>query len=102
SGLDGSSPYSVTPEKIVLSRLVVHAFGGTVQGDVQIANWSGTIPGNKPLPQRGTIRLHLNGVQIRKIAASVATAKMPLDKVELAGSVSGDINSTWTGSLERA
>lgn len=102
SGVDGSSPYSVTPEKIVFSRLVAHAFGGTVQGDVQIANWSGTTPGNKALPQFGTTRLHVNGVQISKIAASVATAKMPLDKVELAGSVSGDINSTWTGSVQRA
>jgi translocation and assembly module TamB len=102
SGVDGSSPYSVTQERIVLSRLVAHAFGGTAQGDVQIANWNGTAPGNKALAQRGTTRLHLNGVQIGKIAASVATAKMPLDKVELAGSVSGDINSTWTGSVQRA
>jgi translocation and assembly module TamB len=102
SGVDGSSPYSVTPEKIVLSRLIAHAFGGTVQGDVQIANWNGTVPGKKALPQSGITRLHLNGVQISKIAASVATAKMPLDKVELVGNVSGDINSSWTGSLERA
>jgi translocation and assembly module TamB len=102
SGVDGSSPYSVTPEKIVLSRLIAHAFGGTVQGDVQIANWNATVPGNKALPQRGTTRLHLNGVQISKTAASIATAKMPLDKIELAGSVSGDINSSWTGSVQRA
>jgi len=101
SGVDGSSPYSLTPEKIVLSRLVAHAFGGTVQGDVQIVNWNGAIPG-KALPQRGTTRLHLNSVQISKLAASVATARMPLDKVELAGGVSGDINSTWTGSVQRA
>ena len=102
SGVDGSSPYSVTPEKIVLSRLIAHALGGTVQGDVQIANWTAATPGNKALPQRGTARLHLNGLQISKIAAAVATAKMPLDKVELAGSVSGDVNSSWTGSVERA
>jgi translocation and assembly module TamB len=102
SGADGSSPYSVTPEKIVLSRLIAHAFGGTVQGDVQIVNWNAAVPANKALPQRGATRLHLNGVQISKIAASVATAKMPLDKVELSGSVSGDINSSWTGSVQRA
>jgi translocation and assembly module TamB len=100
SGVDGSSPYSLTPEKIVLSRLIAHAFGGTAQGDVQIANWNAAA--NKALVQRGTARLHLNGVQISKVAASVATAKMPLDKVELAGSVTGDINSSWTGPLERA
>src|SRR6476469_6012613 len=102
SSIDGSSPYSFTQAKIVLSRLAAHAFGGTVQGDVQIANWNGIAAGNKALPQRGATRLHLNGVQISKVAASVATAKMPLNKVELAGSVSGDINSSWTGSVQRA
>lgn len=100
SGVDGSSPYSVTPEKIVLSRVIAHALGGMVQGDVQIANWNAAA--NKALPQLGTARLHVNGVQISKIAASVATAKMPMEKVELAGNVTGDINSSWTGSIERA
>ncbi len=40
SSMDASSPYSVTQDKIVLSRLTAHAFGGTVQGDAQISNWS--------------------------------------------------------------
>jgi len=40
SSVDGTSPYSVTQDKIVLSRLIAHAFGGAVQGDAQITNWS--------------------------------------------------------------
>jgi translocation and assembly module TamB len=102
SGVEGSSPYSATPERIIFSRLIAHAFGGSVQGDVQIANWAVPASGNKAAPLRGTARLHLNGVQISRIAAAVSTAKMPLDKIELAGNVSGDINSSWTGSLKNA
>ncbi|HZD09415.1 MAG TPA: hypothetical protein VE176_14255, partial [Candidatus Limnocylindrales bacterium] len=101
--VDATSPYSVMQDKIVLSRLIAHAFGGAVQGDVQISNWvSASTPGKKTLPQMGTSRLHLSGVQAGKVAAAISSAKMPLNKIELAGSISGGINSTWTGSVERA
>lgn len=103
SAIDVYSPFALTPEKIVLSRLIAHAFGGTVQGDAQIANWnSSPTPGKKALPQQGTTRLHLAGVQISKVAAAISSPKMPLDKIDVAGNISGDINSSWTGSLERA
>ena len=102
SGVDGESPYSVTPEKIVLSRLTAHVLGGTVQGDVQMVNWNAEAPGKKALPLRGTARLHLSGMQISSIAAAVSTATLPINRIELAGSVSGDVNSSWTGALERA
>src|SRR5882724_2981348 len=103
SAVDASSPYSVTLDKVVLARLIAHVFGGTVQGDAQVANWnSSPPPGKKALPQQGATRLHLSGIQISKVAAAVSSSKMPLDKIELAGNISGDIDSSWTGSLERA
>ena len=102
TGVDAASPFSLTQEKIVLSRLVANAFGGTVQGDAQITNWNPAPVGKKGPPPRGTARLHLGGVQIRQVAAAISTHNMPLDKIELAGSVSGDINSSWTGSPEKA
>ncbi|MCU1256626.1 MAG: hypothetical protein JWM83_2925 [Candidatus Angelobacter sp.] len=102
SAVDASTPYSVTQNKIVLSRLIAHAFGGTVQGDAQVTNWNSSPPGKKALPQQGAARLHLLGIQINKVAAAISTSRMPLDKIELAGIISGDINSSWTGSVERA
>jgi translocation and assembly module TamB len=110
AGIDADSPYTLTQEKIILPRLVARAFGGTVQGDAEVTNWNPTPQGklqNKTqakqgVPQRGSAKLHLNGVQISKVATAISTAKLPLDKIELAGSVSGDINSSWTGALEKA
>jgi translocation and assembly module TamB len=105
-GIDADSPYSVTPEKIILPRLMARAFGGTVQGDAQITNWNpapqGKTQAKQSLPQRGSANLHLAGVQISKVAAAISTAKMPLDKIELVGSVSGDIHSSWTGAPKNA
>ena len=101
SGADISSPFAVTQDKIVLPRMNARAFGGSFQGDVQITNWNAP-PGIKGQAQRGLTRLHLSGVQISRMAAAISTAKLPLDKIELAGNVSGDVNSSWTGSMGRA
>jgi translocation and assembly module TamB len=102
TGVDGNSPYALTPEKIVLPRLSAHAFGGNVQGDLQITNWNAPASGRKGPQQSGATKLHLSGVNIRKVAEAVSTAGLRLDKVELAGNVSGDINSSWIGSPEKA
>src|ERR1051325_10553289 len=74
SSVDATPPYSVTQDKIVLSRLNAHAFGGAVQGDAQITNWSSTATaGKKTLPQQGTMRLHLSGVQASKVAEAISS-----------------------------
>lgn len=102
TGVDAASPYSLTPDKLALSRLLARAFGGSVQGDLQITNWNPPAHGERGPPQRGSTKLHLSGVQISKVAAAVSSARLPLDKIALAGNVSGDINSSWTGSPQKA
>jgi translocation and assembly module TamB len=102
AGVDASSPYSLTPEKIVLSRLLAKLFGGSAQGDLQVANWNTPAPGSKASLQRGTANLHLSGIEISRVAEAVSTRKLPLDKIELTGKISGDVRSAWIGSPERA
>ncbi|HKD79870.1 MAG TPA: translocation/assembly module TamB domain-containing protein [Candidatus Angelobacter sp.] len=102
TGIDANSPYALTPEKIVLPRLVARAFGGNVQGDLQITNWNAPTAGRKAPLQTGTARLHLSGVEIRKVSEAVSTPRLRLDKVDLAGKIFGDVNSSWSGSPQRA
>jgi len=106
SGVDAASPYSLTPEKISLPRLTAQLLGGNVQGSVQIANWLPPAPDprqkQKGPAQRGTAVLRLSGVEISQAAAAVSSSKLPLNKIELAGRISGDVNSSWNGTPERA
>ena len=89
----------LTQEKIVLSRLIAqriwrHGAGRCADHELEPA-----AGGEERLRRSaGRARLHLAGVQIRKVAAAISTRNMPLDKIELAGNASGDINSSWTGS----
>ncbi len=102
TGVSAGSPYTITPERIVLPRLVARVFGGNAQGDLQITNWNPPDASRKGPQQSGAARLHLSGVDIRKVAEAVSTASLRLDKVELAGNVSGDVKSSWTGAPRRA
>ncbi len=101
AGVDAASPYSITPENLNLPRLSARLLGGNMQGSVQIANWN-SVPGQKAALQRGTAKLHVSNIEIRNVAAAVSSRKLPLEKIELAGKVSGDVNSSWSGSAQRA
>src|SRR5262249_37386348 len=69
---------------------------------LEIANWNPPPSGRKGPRPRGTAKFHLSGVELSRIAAAVSTPRLPLEKIELAGRVSGDISSAWTGSPEKA
>jgi translocation and assembly module TamB len=101
AGVDFASPFLITPGKISLPSLTGHAFGGSAQGEMEIANW--TEPESKKKDQpHGTAKLRLTNMQAGEIAAAISTARVPLHKINLAGAVSGNVNSTWLGSPKNA
>jgi translocation and assembly module TamB len=110
-GIDGTSDFNLSPEKIMLPRLALRVFGGTVTGDVQIANWKSNASGAKlqtvasgakPQTIRGLANLHLSRVQIATLARAVSTSRLPLEKLNLEGGAAGDIKISWTGPLKNA
>jgi translocation and assembly module TamB len=100
SGVDVSSTFTLTPERFTLPRFSARIFGGSVQGDLQIANWKAVA--KMPSPQKGILNLQLSRVQIGQVAAGVSSARLPLNKVDLAGNASGEIKTSWTGALKNA
>jgi translocation and assembly module TamB len=102
SGMDAASPYALTPEKISLPRLTARLFGGSAQGSLQVANWLPSASGQKLPAQRGTATLHLSGIEISRVASAVSTGRLPLDRIALAGKISGDVSSAWNGAPARA
>jgi translocation and assembly module TamB len=99
AGVDFSSPFSLTPEKISLPHLSMRALGGGAQGEVQITNWGVLIGSKKLPPQRGTANLKVSGLQASQLASAMATSRLPVSRLNLAGSISGNVNTSWTGSL---
>jgi translocation and assembly module TamB len=102
SRVDAASPFTLTPEKIVLSRIAARALGGTVEGEAQITNWNATPEARKAAQQKGTSALRVSHLEIRELAAAISTPSFPMEKLEAAGAVSGEIKTSWSGSLRNA
>jgi translocation and assembly module TamB len=100
SGMDVDSPFSLTPDKAVFTRIRARIFSGAVEGDAQVENWSAPATARKP--QRGTASFRLSRLQISELAAAVSTARLPLEKIGAVGSASGEIKASWTGSPQKA
>lgn len=92
--LEGSSAFSVTPQQVSLSRIVARVFGGNIQGDVQVVNWN-----EQP---KGSATLRISGWQLKSAAEAVTIPGWPLHKIDVTGSVSGEIRSSWSGELKNA
>ncbi|HET6844584.1 MAG TPA: translocation/assembly module TamB domain-containing protein [Candidatus Angelobacter sp.] len=97
SRVEMSSPFSLTPEKILLPKLMIHALGGHAQGEAQISDWNAPEAGRKFAPVKSRIALQVSGVQVRDTIFALSSSSFPLDKASLTGSMVGDVNISWTG-----
>jgi translocation and assembly module TamB len=102
SGIDATAGFSLAPDKIAFSRLSARIFDGSVTGDAQVTNWNQSLPAQKSPPQRGTANLHLSRLQIIQIARAVSTARLPIDRLDLAGSAGGEVKINWSGPAKNA
>ena len=96
-GIDFTSPFLVTPERISLPRLNGRAFGGSAEGQIEVANWNAPSSRKKD-QQRGTANLRLQNMQAGQLATAISSRRLSLHKINLAGAVAGTVNSTWLGS----
>lgn len=101
TGIDVTSPFLFTPEKISLSPLKAKVLDGSAQGELQIVNWNSSSSAKQAL-RRGAVNLRVSGLQIAQLASAISSRKLPLNKINLAGVISGDVNSTWTGLAKEA
>jgi translocation and assembly module TamB len=75
-----------------LSKIVSHAFGGEMSGQAQLG---GAATG------AGEIQMKLSGLSLAELAALLQSRDLPLNKLHLGSTVSGDVNLRWKGSLSR-
>ena len=102
AGVDAASPFQVTPEKVALSRIAARALGGNVQGEAQLVNWNAPADARKAAQARGTAQFHVTRLEVRDLAAAVSTEAFPVEKLNAAGAVSGEIKATWVGPPRKA
>jgi translocation and assembly module TamB len=103
-----SSDYAVSSQRLALSRLQAKILGGEVTGDAEVVKWLTSAPAKKTAKvnladeQKGSVRLRMKDVSASEIAAAVASASRPLQRLRLTGAASGTVNTQWKGSFRNA
>jgi translocation and assembly module TamB len=87
--------FTITPDRINFTSINSHLFGGTITGELRVANW------NQQNRQNGAASFQVSGLQAEQVipALNVSAA---VKKVNWAGSISGTTKASWRGRAERA
>ncbi len=107
--------FSVDPDRFRLSSIRANFFGGELAGEADVANWQTSLE-SSPTPgrvrasvrvppaslQRGSVRLQLAGFPLPPALAMLSSKKLPLDRLDLSGSASGNVELLWVGSIRDA
>jgi len=115
--------FSVTPVRFHLSSIRASLFGGNVTGDADVTNWQSSLQSSIPsslepasttkrrrvigrVPpgslQRGSVRLQLAGFPLLPALEFLSSSDLPLDRLNLSGSTSGNVEMLWVGSVRDA
>ncbi len=106
--------FLVTPQRLHVSSIKAGLFNGELQGEADVANWQTSLEpeptqGRRRVagvsttnPQRGSVRLQLAGFPLAPAVAVLSARKVPLDKLNLAGTASGNLEMLWVGSMRDA
>ncbi len=105
--------FSITPDRFRVSSIKANLFGGDLVGDVDVSNWQSPLSptpvrhhGAAPVPpetlQRGSVRLQLTGFPLLPALEMLSSNKLPLDRLNVSGSTSGNVEMLWAGSIRDA
>jgi len=81
------SDYTISSQRIAFSRVQAKMLGGEVTGDAEVINWLSSPPAKKAAKvnvadeQKGSIRLQMKDVSASDIAAALASASRPLQRL---------------------
>ncbi len=117
--------FAFSQDRVALSRIAAHVFGGLVTGEADIKNVLSSAPARRaPEPhsvaskrateravlephsvfgeQEGSARLRAAGVSLNELMRTVSSRSLPLDKLNAVGSVTGTVNLDWKESPTNA
>ncbi|HYL94052.1 MAG TPA: hypothetical protein VEW69_12950, partial [Alphaproteobacteria bacterium] len=102
TGVEATSPFKVVPGNVSLPKVTARLLGGSAQGNIVIADAIPLHGKQKATPQRGTANFTIANLLVSDVARAISNARMPLDRINAEGAVSGEIKTSWVGSPRNA
>jgi len=97
-----SSQFMINPQRLLLSDTTAKLLGGEVTGDALVLNWRSSPAATNRNNQRGIIHLRVKDLSAEEVAVALSSSARPLQRMNLAGTASGNIETHWTGSPRNA
>jgi len=122
-----SAGFSVTPDRFRVTSIKANVLGGDLNGEADVTNWQSPLQSSlqsslqgsaEPPPsaarrhvigeipagslQRGSVRLQLTGFPLLPAVGFLSSADLPLDRLNLSGSASGNVEMLWVGTVRDA
>ncbi len=107
-----TTAFSVTPQRLRLSSIKAEMLGGEASGEVDVTNWQASLESKTAMSQRrvigrippgslqrGAVRLKLTGFPLSAATDPLSSNKFPLDRLNLGGAASGNVEVLWVGSV---
>jgi translocation and assembly module TamB len=100
-----SAQYAMDPRRLVLSQIQGHVLGGSVTGDADVTQWLNAQPASRNAKEKessrqtGSARLRFKDLSAAEIAAALATASRPFQRIKPAGLASGKVDASWKDSI---
>ena len=77
---------------------------GSASGSLETVNWlkSQVLPGTggAVVAQKASLTLKLQDISFAALMAALRTRRLPLERLHLAGSLGGTLETRWTGSVQ--
>ena len=102
--LSALGSFSIDPQKILLSKVEGKLFRGTFSSDAELSGWQApqkSLPNSKDEP-RGLVKIRMKGMSLSEALASLGPQFRPVNRLRLAGNVSGNSEVKWKQSLGNA
>jgi translocation and assembly module TamB len=104
-----SFDFFLNDRQIKLTKTQGRLLGGIFTADAEIINWlapqqtyRARDKSKKVEEQKGILRVRLKDVSAGAVAAAISTRQYRLDRLNIAGTTDGTIETRWTGSARRA
>jgi len=96
--------FSVDPERMTISQVEGQVFGGAFTSEGELSNWQASPKTAKRVKeeQRGSIRIRLRDIALADSLASLGPQFQPVNRLKLAGVLSGNSELRWSGSIRNA
>lgn len=106
--VDGTSDYSIDADRITMTKLSGRALGGSFTGGASLLHWIKSVPKSEigvgarrklaTKPQEGSIQLAVSRIQLGQALRAVLPSKNPVNRLQIASGIQGNVGIRWTGS----